>query len=71
VGYVLSGDEKPGTGHFGVEVRAESFYLHADDGMYVYGSGEGGSVEFDLDDIPKLRAVLDAVERHIGSGEES
>lgn len=56
---------------FHVEVRRESFYLYSyepDDALTLYpdaGDGRSGTVEINIEDIPKLRAALDLVERYV------
>jgi len=68
MGYCIS--NTPGTGDFRVEVRRESFYIANSEpsSFFVYNGGHerenGAVVEFDLKDIPKIRACLDAVERY-------
>lgn len=75
-------DPTPEMGEYSVEVRRESFYLrgayayretkqgvpHA---IVVYPEMEPqsiyGSVELDLEDIPKIRAALDQVEQYLKS----
>lgn len=61
-------------GEYSVEVRRESFYLRGEDtfagekthAIYLYPNpypnGRQGTVEIPLEDIPKIRAALDAVE---------
>lgn len=58
-------EETPATKGFEVELRRESFYLHQDV-IFLYPKTEGGmngSIEISYSDIPKLRAVLNLVER--------
>lgn len=61
-------------GKYSVEVRRESFYLSGADSynkrqrhaIDVYpGPHDQGSVEILIEDIPKIRACLDAVEKHL------
>ena len=71
-------DPSPDMGEYSIEVRNESFYLrgeqpkHVDSrhGIYLYlstyESGEKarqGTCEILIEDIPKIRAALDQVER--------
>jgi hypothetical protein len=66
-------DSTPEMGEYSVEVRRESFYLrgastynvrpqrHA---IHIYDDGQGqGTVEILTEDIPKIRAALDLVEK--------
>lgn len=55
---------KPEMGEFSTEIRRESFYIRGPMEAYA-GDGPGiGTVEINTADIPKIRAVLDQVERH-------
>jgi hypothetical protein len=70
-------DSTPEMGEYSVEVRRESFYLRGEDSYFeerrhaiqVYPSSEGrhsqGTVEILIEDIPKIRAALDAVENYL------
>ena len=71
-------DSTPEMGEYEVEVRRESFYLRGEDtsdgaekrhAPHVYPSpypgGKQGTVEFLIEDIPKLRAALDLVEDYL------
>jgi len=52
-------------GAFTVEVRRESFWLRGTD---VFPGDDG--IELLLTDIPKIRAALDQVERHLKGARE-
>ncbi len=65
-------DSTPEMGEYSVEIRRESFYLRGQDtydgekrhAIHVYPDSCGqGNVEILLEDIPKIRAALDQVER--------
>jgi len=67
-------DSTPEMGEYSVEIRRESFYLRGADSyngparhaIELYPSPHGGSqgtIEILLEDIPKIRACLDLVER--------
>lgn len=65
-------DPTPEMGEYSVEVRRESFYLQGEytgDGqkrhaIHVYPDPCGqGNVEILIEDIPKIRAALDQVEK--------
>lgn len=69
-------DSTPEMGEYSVEVRRESFYLRGEDSydkparhaLELYPSRPGnnqGTVEILIEDIPKIRAALDLVERHL------
>lgn len=67
-------DPTPDMGEYRVEVRRESFYLRSLEkgagrhSILVYPdifSPESGTVEILLEDIPKIRAALDQVERYL------
>lgn len=71
-------DSTPEMGEYSVEVRRESFYLRGEDSygrpkrhaLELYpssndGSHNQGTVEILIEDIPKIRACLDAVEQHL------
>lgn len=71
MGYVA--EPTPRMGEYSVEVRRESFYLRGDlhaHRVFIYPWGEegDGTVEFLTADIPKIRAALDQVERHVAGG---
>jgi len=68
----------PDMGEYSVEVRRESFYLRGADtydkpqrhSIELYpsardGTHSQGTVEILLEDIPKIRAALDAVENYV------
>jgi hypothetical protein len=68
----------PEMGEYSVEVRRESFYLRGEDSYLVekrhaielYPSSQDGrhsqgTVEILIEDIPKIRAALDQVERYL------
>lgn len=67
-------ESTPEMGEYSVEVRRESFYLVGADSydkpqrhaieMYP-GPNNQGTVEILIEDIPKIRACLDAVEKHL------
>jgi hypothetical protein len=57
-------DPTPEMGDFSVEVRRESFYLNSQSG-HVIAYGGGSQLEFDLVDIPAIRAALDQVEAYL------
>jgi hypothetical protein len=65
MGLVLDEDDGLPDG-WAAEVRRESFYLYPpDDRVWVtehVGERPGGTIEFMSDDIPAIRACLDAVE---------
>lgn len=75
MGTILS--QTPAMGEYSVEVRRESFYLRGEDtfsgekehAIYLYPnpypSGRQGTVEIPLEDIPKIRAALDAVDKFL------
>lgn len=70
-------------GEYSVEVRRESFYLRGEDCyeaennggayprhvIYHYGT-RAGTVEILIEDIPKIRAALDQVERISKEGKD-
>lgn len=67
-------DPTPGMGEFHAEVRRESFYLQAitigsaKPRVFLYPNVDNdgsGVVEFELSDIPKIRAALDQVEAYV------
>lgn len=70
-------ESTPEMGEYSVEVRRESFYLRGADSydgeqrhaINLYPSphpdGSQGTVEILTEDIPKIRAALDAVERYL------
>jgi hypothetical protein len=74
----------PEMGEYSLEIRAESFYLRGEDGydgnnskrhgIIVYKHNEKpcalGTAEILLEDIPKIRAALDQVERHQAGSRE-
>jgi hypothetical protein len=73
-------DSTPEMGEYSVEVRRESFYLRGEDcydreirhAIELYPSSKNGShsqgtVEILIEDIPKIRAALDLVERYLRS----
>lgn len=71
-------ESTPEMGEYSVEVRRESFYLRGADSydkrqrhaIELYPSspdGRQGTVEILIEDIPKVRAALDAVEAHLQS----
>ena len=55
-------EQTPAMGEYAVEVRRVSFYLTGPMFVYPYDVMPGGIAEINLDDIPKIRACLDAVE---------
>lgn len=70
-------DSTPEMGEYSVEIRRESFYLRGEDSydkprrhaIELYPSANDGhhgqgTVEILIEDIPKIRAALDLVERH-------
>jgi len=66
-------ETSPEMGEYRVEVRRESFHLHGEGGeddrhaIIVYPDSlnpEIGTVEILLEDVPKLRACLDAIDRY-------
>lgn len=68
-------ESTPEMGEYSVEIRSESFYLRGDDSyngnvrhaIELYPSppgGNQGTVEILIEDIPKIRAALDLVEKH-------
>jgi hypothetical protein len=70
-------ESTPEMGEYAVEVRRESFYLHGEGGgdgrhaIIVYPDTRNpdvGTVEILLEDIPKLRACFDAIDRARGRG---
>jgi len=55
-------------GHFSTELRQESFYISTAERekMFLYPRDDfkaGGQAEFLLEDIPKIRACLNAIEK--------
>lgn len=66
-------DPTPEMGEYRVEVRRESFYLHGEgDGsrrhaiiVYPDQQDDAGTVEILLEDIPKIRACFDEIERYL------
>jgi len=70
-------EKTPAMGEYNAEVRRESFYLHGEDSrrdrarhaIFVYPNGETGqgTAEILIEDIPKIRAVLDEIERYVAS----
>lgn len=80
MGYVA--EPTPEMGEYSVEVRSESFYIRGGDsykgpvehGIYVYPNpypdGHQGTAEILLEDIPKIRAALDQVERVMRGSKE-
>lgn len=72
MGYVAEPD--PAMGEYSVEVRRESFYLRGSGerhAIYIYESPirhGTGTAELLIEDIPKIRAALDQVERHLAGG---
>lgn len=67
----------PGMGEYTVEVRRESFVISGEDSyderrrhaIFCYPNKTGqGSVEILTEDIPKIRALLDLVERMRDNG---
>jgi hypothetical protein len=69
-------ESTPEMGEYSVEVRRESFYLRGADSydkpmrhaIELYPSppgGRQGTVEILIEDIPKIRAALDEVERAV------
>jgi hypothetical protein len=73
----LCPDATPEMGEYSVEIRRESFYLRGQDSydrpqrhaLELYpssndGSHSQGTVEILIEDIPKIRAALDLVEKH-------
>lgn len=84
MGFVLT--QTAAMGEYGGEVRQESFYLRGEPnwteeghkaerrhGIYLYPSQPGdrqGTCEILIEDIPKVRAVLAAVEAHVSRGKE-
>lgn len=69
----LCAEPSPEMGEYHVEVRSESFYLRGEDDYDHRFNGapkprhtiwtNGGTAEFLIEDIPKIRAALDQVER--------
>lgn len=68
-------DSTPEMGEYSVEVRRESFYLRGEyapqhrarHAIEVYpepGNPTQGSIELLIEDIPKIRAALDLVEKY-------
>lgn len=77
MGFILD-TSAPEFGEYATEVRSESFYLHGETpkvaveaarhGIFLYPhylNERQGSIELLLEDIPKLRAILDAVEAYV------
>ena len=67
MGYVLT-DEIVAAEPLRAEVRSESFYIGGPD-VHGYPASDltpqhGGTAEFLITDIPKIRLVLDAIEAH-------
>lgn len=69
-------DATPEMGEYNVEVRRESFYLMGADNhkgkqrhaIELYPNEHGqGTAEFLIEDLPKIRAALDAVEAYLRS----
>lgn len=67
-------DPTPEMGEYRAEVRRESFYLFGEDasdrhtiGLYPDSDGpsNSGTVEILIEDIPKIRAALDAVDKYV------
>jgi hypothetical protein len=71
-------EQTPEMGEYSVEVRRESFYLRGEDSyeqekrhaIELYPSSQDGrhgqgTCEILIEDIPKIRACLDAVEKHL------
>jgi hypothetical protein len=69
-------ESTPEMGEYSVELRRESFYLHGEDtydqerrhAIELYpssndGSHSQGTIEILIEDIPKIRAALDLIER--------
>ena len=68
MGHVLESTKE--MGHFNVEVRSDSFYLSSElkDKMTLSPSDfHDGTIEFNLEDISKLRACLDTIEEYINN----
>jgi hypothetical protein len=64
-------EQTPAMGEYMVEVRRESFYLQGTGkrhGLILYpdvDNSDTGVVEILIEDIPKIRAALDAVGQYI------
>ena len=66
-------DSTPEMGEYSVEVRRESFYLRSDIGsIFVYPETNSlgytlsdGSCEFEIKDIPKIKAAIALVEEYL------
>jgi len=57
-------------GSFSAEIRRESVYISTDSEMYLYpnaGHGNGGTIELLISDIPKVKACIRAIEKHLKS----
>lgn len=69
-------ESTPEMGEYEVEVRRESFYLRGEDSysglqrhaihLYPHECGQG-TIELLIEDIPKIRAALDLVEKHLAA----
>lgn len=77
MGLCLDSRDEPLLGEYSVEVRRESFYLRGADtyekeerhAIELYpssrdGAHNQGTCEFLIEDIPKIRAALNLVEKH-------
>lgn len=56
-------DPTPDMGKLSTEVRSKSAKIYGDGLFYA----EDGVFEFDLVDLPKVRAALDQIEQHLKS----
>lgn len=56
-------ESTPEMGGYGVEVRRSTFYLAGPITVYE-NPGFDSVAEFDIAEIPKIRAALDLVEKH-------
>jgi hypothetical protein len=55
-------EQTPEMGEYAVETRRESFKLSGPMWLYPNSDQPGGTAEIAYEDIPKIRACLDAIE---------